>query len=118
MAGFTTAARAANAATRRRNSRRDIGHCRFANAVVAADTAADPLTHWLTARYCLYAADRSGRLYRGEVDHMAWPLEPAEAVIETNTLATAAGIVLPDCPPLLHFSRRLETVAWTVEPGR
>jgi uncharacterized protein YqjF (DUF2071 family)/soluble P-type ATPase len=42
------------------------------------------LEYFLTARYCLYAGDAAGRedrgrVYRGEVDHADWPLQPAEA---------------------------------------
>jgi uncharacterized protein len=75
----------------------------------------DPLSNWLTARFCLYSADPRGRLFRGEIDHAVWSLEPAEAVFEENTLATAMDIALPDCEPLLHFSRRIEAVAWTLD---
>lgn len=77
--------------------------------------ACNPLANWLTARFCLYSADRQGGLYRGEIDHAPWPLEPAEVVIEENTLAASLGIELPPQPPLLHFSRRVETVAWSLE---
>jgi uncharacterized protein YqjF (DUF2071 family) len=73
------------------------------------------LAIWLTARYCLYAVDPRGGLWRGEIDHAPWPLESAEAVFETNTLATAVSIELPTVEPLLHFSRRLEVVAWTLD---
>ena len=38
------------------------------------------LAHWLTARYCLYAANRAGLLFRGEINHPPWPLQPAEMV--------------------------------------
>lgn len=69
------------------------------------------LEHWLTERYCLYSADRSGRLFRGEINHLPWPLQPAAAGIAVNTMAAAHGIVLTG-PPLLHFARRLDMVAW------
>ena len=70
------------------------------------------LEHWLTERYCLYAADRAGRLYRGEIHHAQWPLQPGEGEITTNTMASASGVPLPDTPPLLHFARRLDVVVW------
>jgi uncharacterized protein YqjF (DUF2071 family) len=73
------------------------------------------LEHWLTERYRLYAADRAGRLYRAEIHHRQWPLQAATATITVNTMAQAAGIALPDMPPLLHFARRLDMVAWMVE---
>src|SRR5579862_1900640 len=70
------------------------------------------LEDWLTARYCLYSVDRHGRVYRGEIHHWPWPLQPAEAEISVNTLAASHGIALPDTPPLLQFSQRLDVVAW------
>lgn len=69
------------------------------------------LAHWLTERYCLYTVSR-GKLYRGEIHHVRWPLQDAAAKIETNTMAAAANIALPDTTPLLHFSRYLEVLIW------
>jgi uncharacterized protein len=66
---------------------------------------------WLTARYCLYTV-HGGRVYRGEIHHPPWPLQDAAAEFEVNTMVAAAGIALPDTPPLLHFSRRLEVLIW------
>ena len=70
------------------------------------------LEHWLTERYCLYTTDRRGRLYQGEIHHLPWPLQTAEAEIHTNTLARAAGFDLPEVAPLLHFARRLDVILW------
>lgn len=70
------------------------------------------LEAWLTERYCLYAVDRAGRAYRGDIHHRQWPLQPAEAEISANTVADAFGIALPATPPLLHFADRLDVVAW------
>ena len=70
---------------------------------------------WLTERYCLYAADRAERLYRGEIHHEPWPLQPAEVDVKTNTIAAGIGVDLPDEKPLLHFSRHLNVVAWALE---
>ncbi|HEU0027225.1 MAG TPA: DUF2071 domain-containing protein [Ktedonobacterales bacterium] len=72
------------------------------------------LEDWLTARYALYTADRQGRVYRGDITHAPWRLAPAEAEIRANTLADSHGFTLPDTPPLLHFSRRLDALAWTI----
>jgi uncharacterized protein YqjF (DUF2071 family) len=69
------------------------------------------IENWLTERYCLYTTHRD-RLYRGEIHHQPWPLQDAEAEIETNTVAAAAGIPLPATAPLLHFARRLEVLIW------
>lgn len=73
------------------------------------------LEAWLTERYCLYSTDRRGRIYRGEIHHAPWPLQKAEAAFERNSVAQAAGIRLPDRPPLLHFARRLDVLAWAIQ---
>lgn len=78
---------------------------------------AGELEHWLTERYCLYARDRRGRICRGEVHHEPWPLQRAEMELETCTVTDGWAITLPDEPPLLHFARRLDVVAWLLEPA-
>jgi uncharacterized protein YqjF (DUF2071 family) len=77
--------------------------------------------HFLTDRYCLYAAARSGRLYRAEIHHQPWPLRAAEAAAEVNTMAEPIGIDLgrleaASGPPRLHYAPRMEVVAWSPEP--
>ena len=74
------------------------------------------LEHWLTERYCLYAYPRGGGLLRSEIHHAPWPLQPAEAAFERNTMARVHGFELPPEPPLLHFARRQDVVVWN--PGR
>jgi uncharacterized protein YqjF (DUF2071 family) len=69
------------------------------------------LDDWLTGRYCLYSANGRGRIFRGDIDHVPWPLEPAEAEIRSLQMSQQIGIALPDTPPLLHFARRLDVVA-------
>lgn len=75
---------------------------------------AGTLEHWLTERYCLYSIGRKGQLFRGDIHHMPWPLQPAFAQIETNSMATASGIDLPDTEPILHFAKRLDVVVWPI----
>jgi hypothetical protein len=81
---------------------------------VSAPRRAPPgsLEHWLTERYCLFTTGSSGRILTGEIHHVPWPLQVAEAEIESNTLAQAAGIPLPDTAPVLHFAKRLDVVVW------
>ncbi len=69
------------------------------------------LDHWLTERYCLYAATATA-LFRGEIHHPPWTLQRAELAIEHNTVAAAAGLTLPPQAPLLHFSRQQDVLAW------
>lgn len=73
------------------------------------------LEYWLTERYCLYTVAQ-GQVYRGEIHHLPWPLQKAEAEIATNTMARPHGLVLSNLPPLLHFARRIETVEWAIGP--
>lgn len=75
------------------------------------------LEHWLTERYCLYAA-AGERLFRGEIHHPPWPLQPAHAEFERCTLPRAHGLVLPATQPLLHFARRLDVIIWRPEHAR
>ena len=70
------------------------------------------LVRWLTERYCLYTTDSQGCLYQGEIHHRAWPLEDAEANFEIDTMASAAGIQLPQTPPLLHFAKEIQVALW------
>lgn len=70
------------------------------------------LAAFLTDRRGLYASDRDGRLWWTAIRHAPWPLQPAEAEIRTNSMAATRGIDLPDAPPLLHFAKRLDVVAW------
>ena len=74
------------------------------------------LEHWLTERYCLYAQSPNGVLFRAEVHHEPWPLQPAEAVITRNDLLSPHGLKAEGTPALLHFSRRIDVVVWSLEP--
>jgi len=71
----------------------------------------DSLEHFMTERYCLYTT-RNQKLYRAYIHHLPWALQDAEAEIEVNTVAQAAGIELPASKPLLHFARTLEVLIW------
>lgn len=73
------------------------------------------LDHWLTERYCLYTTDDGGHVYRAEIHHHQWPLQPAEASLDENTLPLAAGLSIPDIAPRLSFSSLLDVVVWAPE---
>ncbi len=73
------------------------------------------LERWLTERYCLYTTDRKERLYRADILHNPWILQPAEAEFATQSMLDAHGIIPIEQPPLLLFSKRLEMIAWTPE---
>jgi uncharacterized protein len=77
--------------------------------------AVDSIEYWLTERYCLYVANRQRSVWRGDIHHARWPLQPAEADIECNTMTAPLRFRLPHREPLLHFAPRLDVVAWTLE---
>jgi hypothetical protein len=70
------------------------------------------LEHFLTERYCLFAATPAGELLTGDIHHLPWPLQRASATLETNTMAAGARIALPATAPLLHFARELDVLIW------
>jgi uncharacterized protein len=74
------------------------------------------LDRWLAERYCLYVVDEDRRALRADIHHPPWPLEPAEASIERNTMASPLGIEL-DGQPLLHYSVRQDTLIWSLAPA-
>jgi uncharacterized protein len=96
-------------------SRRPQSSAEFRGQYSATSEVRSPepgsIEHFLTERYCLYTTHRN-RVYRCEIHHPPWPLQDAEAELETNTMAAAAGISLPRSNPLLHFSRRQDVLIW------
>ena len=75
------------------------------------------LEHFLTERYCLFTP-HAGRTLVGDIHHLPWPLEPAEAEIRRNDLPSAHGLTLPDRPPVLHFARELQVYLWPLREDR
>ena len=69
------------------------------------------LQHFLTERYCLYTVNRR-RLYRGEIHHLPWDLQPAHFDVRENTMAKPAGLELPAQPELTSFSREQKVLFW------
>ena len=73
------------------------------------------LERWLAERYCLYTLDGAGRVHRGDIHHPPWPLQPAWAEIEANTMLAGHRLAL-EGEPLLHFSRRQDVALWPIRP--
>jgi uncharacterized protein YqjF (DUF2071 family) len=71
------------------------------------------LEEFLAERYCLYAADGE-QVCRAEIHHLPWPLQPARAEIELNTMAPD-GVRL-EGEPLLHFAARQDVLVWPLAP--
>lgn len=73
------------------------------------------LEHFLVERYCLYTTDESGALHRAEIHHRPWPLQPAEAQVELNTMPPD-GLEVGVRPEHLLFARRQDVVIWPLQP--
>jgi uncharacterized protein YqjF (DUF2071 family) len=74
------------------------------------------LERWLAERYCLYVVDEQGGVLRGDIHHSPWPLRPAGATIDANTMTAPLGIELQG-DPLFHYSARQDVLIWPLEPA-
>lgn len=83
--------------------------CSIRYDAVGSPSAAMPgtLEHFLAERYLLYT-EAGGRLYRGQVHHTPYPLQPATVAELDESLVAAAGIERPAVPPLAHYARAVE----------
>jgi uncharacterized protein YqjF (DUF2071 family) len=101
--------------SRRRDTRGEAAsfRARYRSSGDQIDPDPRSLAHVLTERYCLYTVEE-GRLKRAEIHHRPWPLQPAEAVIEENTMQPS-GVEIFDEDPLLHFSARQDVVIWPLD---
>lgn len=75
---------------------------------------ADSFDRWLTERYALFSANKRGKVFRGDIHHDEWRLQPAAAQIELNTVAEASGITLPDTAPILHYAAHIDMIGWSL----
>jgi uncharacterized protein YqjF (DUF2071 family) len=99
----------------RKDRRGSVASLRARYRAIGKTFHAEPgsVEHFLAERYCLYTAEGRGRIVRCEIHHPPWPLQLAEAELQENTMAAAAGITFADQKPeLLHFSRHQEVVVW------
>jgi uncharacterized protein YqjF (DUF2071 family) len=73
------------------------------------------LEHFLTERYCLYTVDGDGRVLRGDIEHVPWPLQPAAAELRRNAMGGQIGVDLSG-EPLLHYAALQDVVFWPLKP--
>lgn len=88
---------------------------RYAPLGETFSAAPGSIEQFLVERYCLYTADGRGRIYRGDIHHLPWPLRRVNASIEVNNVAQSHGIQLPQAEPLLHFAKELDVLIWLPE---
>ncbi len=73
------------------------------------------LEHWLTERYCMYAASAPGptqRVWCSEIHHEHWSLRPAAWTCQTLDMTRLLGIELEGEPESLLFADRIDAIAW------
>ena len=98
-----------------RDDRDEVGarfEARYRPSGPVAPAAEGTFEDWATNRMRLFSADPRGRLWRSEIAHATWPLQPAEAAIDAAELASAHGLTLPDDPPHVLYARRLDVHGW------
>jgi len=76
----------------------------------SVETTPGSFEDWATERYCLYAANAKGHLFRGEVHHPKWPLQRAELEESDNTMLD--GLPVGPRHPALLYSEALDVVVW------
>lgn len=70
------------------------------------------LDHFLTARWALFSAPRSG-LHQARAFHDQWPLHRARLVDLDDSLVIAAGLPSPQGSPLVHYAPSVEVrIGW------
>lgn len=101
-----------------RTHRDEPSACYDATYQAAGDySEAEPgsLEYWLTARYCLYSANRRGCIFRGEIDHPPWQLAPASYSERVNSMGKPLGFQC-EAPPHLLCAKSIDVQAWLVTP--
>jgi uncharacterized protein len=73
---------------------------------------AGSLDAFLAERYCLYTVD-DGAVFRADIHHPPWPLQPASAEFETNTMAPPG--LATDGEPILHYAERQDVLIWPLQ---
>jgi uncharacterized protein YqjF (DUF2071 family) len=70
------------------------------------------LDHYLTARWALFSAPRSGPRH-ARAFHEPWPLQRGRVLRLHDELVPAAGLPVPEGEPLVHHARSVEVrIGW------
>jgi len=73
---------------------------------------AGTLEYFLTERYCLYTVGEPPQVFRADIHHPPWPLQPAKAAVSENTLTRPWRITLPPVEPIVHFAALQQVLVW------
>ena len=77
-------------------------------------TQKSDLEQFVTERYCLYTVS-AAKVHRIQIHHLPWPLQPAAAEFDVNTMAEVIGLRLPPEPPILQFAKVLDVYIFAPE---
>ncbi|KEO84622.1 YqjF family protein [Tumebacillus flagellatus] len=89
--------------------------CRYRPTSEVFEAESGSLEAFLTQRFSLFSTDAEGNLYRGDIEHGTWPLQHAEATVETNLLFEAAGLPQPLEGPKAYYVKDIVTHCFALE---
>ncbi len=76
----------------------------------------ETVEHFLTGAIASSSADRNGQVFRGDIHHRPWPLQPAEAQFDLMRMTSQIGIPLPTAAPFSISRHKLDVHAWRLTP--
>jgi uncharacterized protein YqjF (DUF2071 family) len=81
----------------------------------SAQATPGSIDDWLTSRMAVYAADRHGHVFRGDISHSPWQVAPAEWELRGETLLRGHGLERPRLEPRLLAADALDVLGrWPV----
>jgi uncharacterized protein YqjF (DUF2071 family) len=79
------------------------------------ETEPGTLEHFLVERYTLFTA-HGDAIYRGEVAHLPYAIQPATILELEQTLTNAVGVTLPNAPPVVFYAPGFGVLASALRP--
>ena len=70
------------------------------------------LEHWLTNRYVVFSDFATTGLWRADIHHRPWSLQPATARFDSLGVAAAAKVSVGGEPALLHYVADMQVLIW------
>jgi uncharacterized protein len=86
--------------------------CGFKSVGESFATSADPVAQFLLERYFLALSDKEGIVHSVKIDHPAWSIQRAEAVVRVNTICSAGGLDLSGQPDHVVYSAGTDTLIY------
>jgi hypothetical protein len=89
---------------------------RIAETAAPFHAQSGTLEQFLVERYLLYTAGANGRLWRGQVYHRPYLLQPAELLESTESLLAANEIYVSDAPCHVLYSAQVDVEVFPLIP--